>query len=280
MSRPCGVVLCGAVGSTAILEEASAALAVLVDRTTELVRSLDDVHVPIPRSDWTTRDTAVHLAIGAGLYAKLAAGMPSPLQGRLSREVMSARSSQRIAETSEADPEKLARLIEEATQEFLETIAGRSGDQEVVWHGGLRIDLAALAGLLLSEQVLHGYDIASAIGRPWPIDPAHANLVLHGYGRCFGLFLDQERAGRLTAACRIDLRGGPSCVVRLVGGEYHLGQPGSAPVDCIVSADPVALMMVLAGRLDQWAAMALGLISCEGARADLAHELTRLFLVP
>ena len=36
---------------------------------------------------------------------------------------------------------------------------------------------------------------------------------------------------------------------------------GSAPVDCVISADPVAFLLVGLGRITQWEAIALGLLS-------------------
>lgn len=50
------------------------------------------------------------------------------------------------------------------------------------FHAGLPFDLARLVCVALGEQLLHGYDVATAVGRPWPIDPAPAQPVLYGYG--------------------------------------------------------------------------------------------------
>jgi uncharacterized protein (TIGR03083 family) len=266
--------------STAILRRTGDALAVMAGRVTELVRSLDDVHAPIPGSQWTVREAAIHILVVASFNTRLAGGMPSSVQGPLNSQELAARNTQRIRKFPEAEPEKLAALIGDAVGGFSEAVSDRPGDQEVIWHAGLRMDLAHLAGIQLGELVIHGYDIAAALGRPWPIDPDHARLVLHGYGPCFFLFIDPERARGLTAAHRIDLGGGSSCVVRLVDGEYRLEPAGSGPVDATVSADPVAFLMVASGRLDQWAAVALNLLSVSGPRADLALALGRLFTFP
>lgn len=44
------------------------------------------------------------------------------------------------------------------------------------------LDLARLVCIIVGEHLIHGYDIATADGHPWPIEPDHAKLVLYGYG--------------------------------------------------------------------------------------------------
>ena len=41
---------------------------------------------------------------------------------------------------------------------------------------------------------MHGYDIAYALGMPWPIDPGHAVLILGAYGPLFPHIVDAETA--------------------------------------------------------------------------------------
>lgn len=47
------------------------------------------------------------------------------------------------------------------------------------------LNLDALVCVYLGEVLLHGYDIATAVAAPWPIDPTHAQLILYGYGPCY-----------------------------------------------------------------------------------------------
>jgi hypothetical protein len=55
---------------------------------------------------------------------------------------------------------------------------------------------------------------------------------------------------------------------------------GSSPVDCTISADPVAYLLVASGRLTPTAAIALGLLSAGGPRPELAGDFGRLFIFP
>lgn len=51
-----------------------------------------------------------------------------------------------------------------AVDGFLGGTADRSGEQAVSWHGGTTLDLAEVTGMMLGEFVLHGFDIATALG--------------------------------------------------------------------------------------------------------------------
>lgn len=262
-----------------ILREARSALESVAGRTQDLVRSLTDLRVPIPGSEWSVREAGVHLVTGAALFADIATGIPSPVRS-VAEGAMARENAQRIADIPEGDPEKLARLIEDAVRRFLDVTAGGRGDEEVVYHCGTRIGLAQLVCISLGEQILHGYDIAIGTGCPWPIDPDQALLVLSGYAPIFRLVVDQGTAQGHTAGYRIDLRGGPSLTVRFVDGQFSLEPPDSEPIDCTISADPVAFLLLSTGRLSQWPAIALGLLGAGGPKPELALGFGSLFSYP
>lgn len=264
---------------TTILAQAQAALEAAARRNADLIRSLSDLSVPIPGSEWTVRESAVHLVNYAGVSTDIADGMPSLVES-VAKEAMVAENARRIADIPETDPEKVAGLLTEAVAGLLEATAGRPGDRRVVFHAGLPLDLAGLVGISLGEQVLHGYDIATAVGSPWPIDPLHAQLVLSGYFSWYGRLVNPETASGVTAGYGIELRGGGAFTVRFVDGEYRLEPDGSGPVDCTISADPVAFLLVSSGRMRQWEAIALGLYSASGPRPELALTFMDLFDYP
>jgi Mycothiol maleylpyruvate isomerase N-terminal domain/SCP-2 sterol transfer family len=265
--------------ATSILEAGRSAIAAVSTDVAALLHSAGSSDIPIPRAEWTVREAAVHLVNFAGVNADVAAGLASP---RLSVEktAVAADNLHRIADVPEADPDKLARLVLEGVDRFLEATAGRSGDVEVTWHCGLKLGLAELAGVELAELILHGYDMASAIRYPWPVNPLHALIVLNGYGPAFGLVVNHERAHGLNAGFGIELRGGPAFTARFVDGQYRVEGPDSGPVDCTMSADPVAFLMIGSGRLDPILAVALGLLSAGGERPELALDFNQLFLYP
>jgi hypothetical protein len=208
----------------------------------------------------------------------MAQGVPSPIKSR-ERAYFDAEVARRNADIAETDPGKLSRLFVDAMEGFLEATTDAGGDDPVTFHAGVPFKMAGLAGVLLGEVVLHGYDIATAIGRPWPIDPTETQLVLAAYAPALGFILNPETTRGLSAGFGIELRGVGEMTVRFTDGVYSVEEPG-APVDATISADPVAFLMVTAGRLSRYEAIALGLMSVGGNRPDLAIGFTDLFLYP
>jgi hypothetical protein len=262
-----------------VLTQARSALEATANRTADLIRSLPDLHAPVPGSEWTVREAAVHLVSLAGIYADIAGGMPSPIES-MTREALGRQNARRLGDIPESDPEKVAGFLTEAVAGLLEATACRSGDQAVVFHAGVSLDLASLMCISLGEHVLHGYDIARAVGAPWAIDPLHARLVLSGYGPCYGGWLNGEVTPDLTTSYGIELRGGDGFTVRFLEGGCHLEPWDSEAVDCTIAADPVAFLLVQSGRMNQWEAIALGLYSTKGSRPELGLTFMNLFVYP
>lgn len=104
--------------------------------------------------------------------------------------------------------------------------------------------------------------------------------MLAGYAPCYEPNVNPETTRGLNVAYALDLRGVARVVVRFVDGRYSLDPADGGPVDCVISADPVAWLLVGSGRLDQWAAIALGLIEAGGERPELAAGFGDLFIFP
>jgi uncharacterized protein (TIGR03083 family) len=262
-----------------ILSLATAAVAEQSERTAALVRSLNHAQDPIPDSEWTVREAAVHLSIGNNLYAEIATGTPSPFvyESKAAWDPICASLNADIPET---DPAKLADLMSDAAGRLLEAVAGRPGTQPVTWHSAVGLDLATLLCVQLYDWLLHGYDIARAVGRPWPIPAGQAALALAGSTQAFCICLNPATTAGHTAAYGIELRGGlGELTVRFIDGRYSVEPPGGS-VDCTISADPVALLLVASGRMIQFEAIALGLLSTGGHRPELALGFTSLFIAP
>ncbi|MGH9036679.1 MAG: maleylpyruvate isomerase N-terminal domain-containing protein [Acidimicrobiia bacterium] len=266
--------------SIAIRDAARAGLTDVAQRLTTLVASLPEATTPILPGTWTVREAAVHLAIGADLYAELAAAMPVPvLATYTSVEEWNAESAALVADIPETDPHKLAVIMGDAAGRFLDVTGKRPADQPAVLFG-LDFDVTRLVCVMLGEWALHGYDIAAAAGHPWPIDPGHAQLALYGYGSGLSLFVNAATAAGHTAAYGIEIRGGDGFTACFTDGAFAVEPAGSGPVDCVISADPVALLMVAMGRLSRWEAVALGLLSAGGNRPELALGFLDLFDIP
>ena len=242
----------------------------------DLVVSAPDLSVLARASKWTVREVAVHVAVGARAFADLAA---DPKPSLPSMAVLGEEIERRMADVSETDAGKLAALTQDAVEDFIDAWVDRPADYPVEWDGA-PITAATLAGVLLGEVVMHGYDIACALRRPWPIEVGHAVLILGAYGPLFPHIVDHEAAKGHTAGYAIDLGGGPMLTVRFTDGVIGLEPPGMGPVDVTICSDPVTFLMVADGRLSQYEAIALGRMSATGDHPELAVGFKNLFVDP
>jgi uncharacterized protein (TIGR03083 family) len=261
-----------------VLEEARGAVADVGGRVVELLRGATDGAAPV--SDrWTVRDAAAHLVGGTALYRELALGAPSPVPV-LTPDALAHFNDERIADVAASGPALLGEHLAHEVAGFVAATDGRPGGQPVCWHGRIPVDLAQLTCVLLGEYVVHGYDLATALDAPWPVDPGHAALVLHGYGPLQAHSTDPVTAAGHTAAYGIDLGGDARSTVRFTDGAVTVTPGAPGPVDCEIGSDPVTFLLVGTGRLSQWAAVALGLLRAGGPRPELATGFGRLFRFP
>jgi hypothetical protein len=241
-----------------------------------MIRSLDDLS-PLAGNGctWSIRDVAAHIVVCANFYSEIANGVPSPVVDTPMDE-LGALAASLMSNIPETDPVKMAALLEDSMASYLGLVGGRPGDQMVTWHWGLKLDLATMTGLLLSEVLLHGYDVACGLGVPWPIDPAQALLCVGACAPILPALVNGGAAAGHTAAYGVSLRGGDAMTIRFTDGALSIEPPGG-PVDCEISVDPVAFQLVFTRRLSQSAAIALGLISAGGTRPELAGGFLGLF---
>ena len=171
------------------------ALEVMGRRLVGLLAAVPDSQAPTRGLAWTLGETSLHIAGGPGRYADFARGraLPEPTidLGPVSR--------QRMAAESERTPSVLARRLEADTHRYLAETAELPATHRVPFFGGLTIELAAQSAILLGEFVVHGLDVARSIGRRWPIDPAHARLIIAAVTALLPRYVDRAAATGLTA---------------------------------------------------------------------------------
>jgi uncharacterized protein (TIGR03083 family) len=243
-----------------------------------LIATAPDLSIQAQRCEWSLREVAAHLITGAPMFVDMANGIPGPAAS-MERSYVKEFCERRIADLSESNPLKLSGLLLDGVESLIDATLDRPGDDPVTFQAGLPHTLFGLVGVFLGEVLLHGYDVASALGRPWPIDAADAALVLAAYTPLYGIQADPERTRGLTVAYGIDLRGAGAMTARFTDGVFGV-EPAGASVDASLSADPVAFLMVGSGRLSRHEAVALGAMTAGGNRPDLAFDFPTLFVYP
>jgi len=258
------------------LTAARAAVEVAARQAADLVRSLPNPSGRVPGLDWTVGQTAAHLVAAARVYPRYATGQVTPeatidlAEGNLNR----------IAQVSEHGLAELADLLVAETQRLLEQTADLAPDHRVAFYGGTTLELAAQIGILLGEYLVHGLDLARSAGRPWPIDPGHARLAIAGATALLARYVDPDAARGVTVGYDVRIRGGPRFSLRVTHGAATVESGSVGPVDCHISADPVAFLIVAYGRGSPWPPILGGKITAWGRKPWRALGFTRLLVNP
>ncbi len=252
---------------------------------------------PVPGSDWRIAEVASHLGYvlhgfteaATGNSAQYARYVPQEQDFHQRLAAVNGTLVRELAESTEGRPFAAAvTMIEEGLAAFLAATATLDPDAplDTPWYGpGVTRTPDTLTALALGECLVHGLDIARATGTPWPIERAEATVVAREvFARMLPLMLT-ETGRATTVAYRIRWRGAPQgapdLVIRLAGGRVAVGPPAAGErVDCRISADPVAFLLVGYGRAATWRETLTGRIFAWGRRPWMAARLVRLFCRP
>ncbi len=259
------------------LAQARAALAAVVPQLTRSIRSISD---PSRHAIgvWNAGDVAVHLANAWELVPALAARrVASPLRELGELEALTRAT---VNNESGRDCRMAADRIDAAAAAFMTAIAGANQNETAPWLvRGIDMPIAVFACHLLSESLVHGDDIARAERRRWPIKREHAALAVDGFAvPIMGVLppsamVDRACAAGLRASYEVRLRGGRSTVIAIDNGALCIELPSLRQVDCHISADPAAMLLVMYDRRSLWNAIARGQIIAWGRRPWLAPRL-------
>lgn len=232
-----------------------------IEQMCALLRSLDDTSTPTGDGTWTVGETAAHVIGGAKNYVAYLRGEPSVVKTAADLAAMHAA---RFAATPTREGPGLADLMAEAEGGFVQAAEGVDPDTEVNWHFDLRIPAAVAAGIRLVEQYVHGWDMAVAVGRPWPIPDEAGATAFAAVSPLFPFWVTLQRVtdesitvlfrpeggAPLAVSLRdrrmvFDARAVPHAVVDGPGGAFPLLVYGRAKADelglQVSGPDPSAL---------------------------------------
>lgn len=141
-----------------------------------LVESLDpaDAARPVPGLDWNVGETVAHVltVVRRGFADRRRSATAGETAGL--NQVC-------LDELPERDLGALARLLRHDVHTALDVVFPRiPEDREFPFHGGVITTMTPALRILLGEYVIHGYDVARAVGQPWTIPDDEAFLLVPG----------------------------------------------------------------------------------------------------
>ena len=190
-----------------------------------------------------------------------------------------------VSADAERDPAVLASRIQTRATAYLASLQGAPSDRRPWLVEGTEMALVTLTCHLLNETVVHGWDIATAEGRRWDVPPATAATIIDGFlvpvMRALGRDLvDREVAAGLHATYEVRVRGGGRHVFAFADGDLAVEAPSDRPVDCVITADPGPLLLVIWGRMEQAEAIVKRQLLPSGPKPWLATRLRSLLRNP
>jgi len=228
---------------------------------------------------WTMRDVGAHLASGIPLYTGIVRGEGSTYTG-LDR--IAELNAAGIATITDRDCKTLADQIESAVAEFVTVVRTTPGDPKVAWHAGILLPVSSVTAILLGEMLIHGHDIAQASRRPWVIAADHAGLVFRGSLPILPYFVDRAAAAGVRASFDIRLRGkdNPRVCLAFDDGSVNVAFGSTESVDCHLSADPAAFLLLMYGRQRPLRPALTGKVIAWGRKPWLAFRMQSLVQRP
>ncbi|HET9050387.1 MAG TPA: maleylpyruvate isomerase N-terminal domain-containing protein [Candidatus Dormibacteraeota bacterium] len=272
------------------LHATRAVLREMAVRAADMIATIPDPARKANRLEWSLAETAAHMIFALRVYAgsvrgDLGAYLPHMPASNDYRERMAAVTASTLSVEPERDPRRLAGLLVEAVDDFLAASQHRWVNERIPtpWYReGASLPLGAATCLLLGEMVAHGFDIARTLGRPWPIDRRTALLVVPAPFAMMPLVVDPARSRGVSARYAVHIRGGQDACITFRDGAVSVTPRGrdGGRIDCHLSADPVAFVMLGWGRLSLWSGIARGQLLAYGRRPWLGLGLRALFYNP
>ena len=222
---------------------------------------------------WDIATLATHVSHIVELYPQIARGEGTPVADH---RRISDHWDKKVAEDPERDLGILTKRIEVGRDLVSDALLAAEWERQVAWLGGLEVPVWCLPGVLVNEFEIHGLDIATGIGERWDIPPHHARLAIGAHVPFLPAFVNEGATRDLSTRFALHIRGGVVYYLNVDHGSLHI-DTDKFPVDCHISVDPVAYLLIGYGRTSQWGQIARGKTLTWGRKPWLAFRLSSLF---
>lgn len=253
------------------------AVAQAAPRLTAMLRSAAKPEAPALGA-WDVTEVATHISHGMDTITAMSRGGGNILEHISGLEILT---KVMVAGEGRRPLPELADRIDASVAGFLAAMeeAAAVGDRSHSWMvQGTEMPSSVLTCHMLNELTVHGRDIAVALGVPWRIDRGHAALILNGfvYPSLHALGRDmvvQEKAGDKRARYEVRLRGDGRAWASFDNGNFSIEASPQGPVDCHLSVDPEAFLLVAWNRISQWSAIPKGQLLAWGKKPWLGIQM-------
>jgi uncharacterized protein (TIGR03083 family) len=199
----------------------------------------EEADLGVPPLSWTVAETIAHVLTVIRRGFADSRRSASPAETAELNQIC-------LEEIEDRDPAALAALLRRDVHIALDLVYPRiPDDREFDFHGGVSTTMTPALHVVLGEFVIHGYDVARALGRPWPISDHEAMLLVPG--DLIGAWL---RPGAPDESYQLQLGSEPPISFAISSGRL-LVSPGSSngvSDSDVIHANPVELVLTFYGR--------------------------------
>ncbi|MEU4335910.1 maleylpyruvate isomerase N-terminal domain-containing protein [Micromonospora lupini] len=238
---------------------ANTALRTAADRFTDMVATAPSPTVEVT-ADWTLADTVAHVVSIAALYVSRMEGTDVAIRVPGLEDMLAVTNVDTVADVNnhvlahftERDPRVLLAQLDTAVAHLLATTADPRST--VSWLGNARVTVGGLFAHLTNELLVHGWDIARALRRPWPMPDEHAalywdlfmfDMLRDSYGVLLNTALPMPRH---HVSVQFQSRFTPTTTLTLGDRRVWIAPPDD-PFDVRVRFQPARFNLMMFGRI-------------------------------
>ncbi|HEY2578661.1 MAG TPA: DinB family protein [Streptosporangiaceae bacterium] len=242
---------------------------------------------------WSVADITAHVASIAWLDTMLlgAAADPFPMPG-LAEALEATKvddvhglNDRVLGYFAEHDAGQSMGVLRDHIELMLTASQSRDPGETFAWLGGARLTLAGMLAHMVNELLIHGADIARAVKVPWAMPPEDAAFFFD----LFYIALASGGTGRILDGSKrplqrriaVEFRSAYTTPVTVVVRNGRVtAEPIGPGADATVRFDPVALNMMLFGRISKSRAVLTRKIVIGGRRPWLLPAFLRTVRAP